>query len=117
MSLVSFATHSITIIRPTRILDHGSLYDDWANPEPPRTITGCVVFPGVSVEDNERQDAQRVTYTVLAPPGTDILASDKVRVDLEPDLDLAVWGRPRRNPSPTGDLAHVQIELSDWKAT
>lgn len=114
MSLVSFGTRSITIIRPTRILDHGSLWDDWSNPEPPRVVAGCVIQPGASTEENDRQDAQRVTYTVLAPEGTDILASDKVRVD---GLDLAVLGRPRKITSPTGYLNHVQIELTDWVVT
>jgi hypothetical protein len=117
VSLVSFADHSITIIRPGRYQDHGSWFDDWDNPASITAVGGCVVFPGVSTEDNDRQDAQKVAYTVYAPEGTDITAGDKVRVDLEPDLDLAVYGRPRRVPSPTGALAHVQIELSDWEVT
>lgn len=117
MSLVSFARNSITIIRPGRFQDRGSWYDDWENPEPERTIPGCVVFPGRSVEDNDFQEAQEVTYTVLVPLGTDILASDKVRVDLEPGLDLAVFGRPRQIPSPTGNLGHIHLELTDWKVT
>jgi hypothetical protein len=117
MSLVSFANHQITVIRPGRYRDHGSWYDDWDNPEPPRVIEGCVVFPGVSVEDNERQDAEKVLYTVLAPEGTDVTSRDKVRVDLEPGLDLAVWGRPQRVPSPTGALDHVHLELAEWEVT
>jgi hypothetical protein len=117
MSLVSFAKHSIWIIRPGRYQDHGSWYDDWDNPEPAREIKGCIVFPGVSSEDNDRQDAQKVAYTVRAPEGTDVKAGDKVRVDLEPTLDLAVYGRPRPVPSPTGRLAHLHLELSDWEVT
>jgi hypothetical protein len=116
MSLVSFASHAIWVIRPGRYQDHGSWYDDWDDTTETK-IDGCVVFPGVSTEDNDRQDAQKVAYTVLAPEGTDIKASDKVRVDLEPDLDLAVYGRPKRIPSPTGRLNSVQIELSDWEVT
>lgn len=115
--LVSFARNTIMITRPGRVLDRGSWFDDWENPEPVRSVAGCVVFPGVSVEDNGRQDAQKVTYTVLAPEGTDVRAGDKVRVDLDPGLDLAVYGRPRRVPSPTGQLAHVHIELNDWEVT
>lgn len=117
MSLPSFADDSITVTRAARFKDHGSWYDDWDNPEPPRTIEGCLVFPGVSREDNDRQDAQQVAYTVLAPYGTDILATDKVQVGTEPGLDLAVYGRPRRIQSPTGDLDHLHIELSDWKVS
>lgn len=117
MSLPSFADHAVTVIRPARVQDHGSWYDDWDNPEPPRLIEGCVVFPGTSVEDNDRQNAEQVTYTVLAPMDADIRTTDKVQVDLEPDLDLAVFGRPRRIASPTGDLDHLQIELSDWRAS
>jgi hypothetical protein len=117
MSLVSFARRAITVIRPGRYQDHGSWYDDWDNPEAPRTITGCVIYPGVSTEDNDRQDAQKVTYTVLAPFGSDVKATDKIRVDVEPGLDLAVYGRPRPVKSPTGRLDHLQIELSDWEVT
>lgn len=116
MSLVSFANHTITVIRPGRYEDHGSWYDDWENTTE-ADIEGCVISPGVSIEENDRQDAQKVAYTVLAPEGADVKASDKIRVDLEPDLDLAVYGRPRRVPSPTGRLSHVRIELSDWEVT
>lgn len=116
MSLVSFANHSITIIRPTRVMDHGSLYDDWDNPEPDRVVTGCVVVPGVSAEEIGRADAEEVKFTVLAPQGTDIRSGDKVRVDLEPDLDLSVYGRPRVVASPTGRLNSLYLELSDWRA-
>lgn len=116
MSLVSFARHTITVIRPGRYQDHGSWYDDWDNTTETE-IEGCIVFPGVSTEDNDRQDAQQVAYTVIAPDGVDIVASDKLRVDLDPGLDLAVYGRPKRIPSPTGRLDSVQIELSDWEVT
>lgn len=117
MSLPSFARFWIKVKRATRVKDHGSWYDDWDNPEPTRTIEGCVIFPGVSIEDNDRQDAQQVAFTVLAPVGSDVLASDKIEVELEPGLDLAVHGRPRRIPSASGDLDHVHIELEDWKVT
>jgi hypothetical protein len=117
MSLVSFANRTITVTRPGRYQDHGSWYDDWENPEPERDIEGCVVFPGTSTEDNDRQDAQKVLYTVLAPPGSDVTAADKIRVDLEPGLDLGVYGRPRPVPSPSGNLDHLHIELADWEVT
>lgn len=117
MNLVSFANRTITVIRPGRYQDHGSWYDDWDNPEPDRLIDGCVIFPGVSTEDNDRQDAQKVSYSVLAPYGSDVLATDKIRVDVEPDLDLAVYGRPRPVKSPTGRLDHLHIELQDWEVT
>lgn len=115
MTLPSFARHWVKIKRAAQVKDHGSWYDDWDNPEPVRTIEGCLVSPGVSIEDNDRQDAQQVAYTVLAPAGTDILTTDKVEVELEPGLDLAVYGRPKRIPSPTGRLDHLQIELQEWK--
>jgi hypothetical protein len=116
MSLVSFATHSMTISRPARVKDHGSWYDDWDNAEADRTIDGCAIVPGVSAEENGRVDAEQVRFTVLAPPGTDVRSGDRIRVDLEPDLDLAVYGRPRIVASPTGRLDSVYIELSDWRA-
>jgi hypothetical protein len=111
---LSFASHTVTVIRPARVLDHGSWVDDWEHPAE-HAVTGCVVFPGVSVEDNFRQDAQQVTYTVIAPAGSDVKAGDRVRVDIEPELDLAVYGRPRPIRSPTGALDHLHFELSDWE--
>jgi hypothetical protein len=114
---ITFANRTITVIRPGRYQDHGSWYDDWDNPEPDREIEGCIIFAGVSTEDNDRQDAQKVTYTVQAPPDSDVRATDKIRVDMEPDLDLAVYGRPRPVVSPTGFLDHLHIELSDWEVT
>jgi hypothetical protein len=114
MSLVTFASHSIIRTRPARVKDHGSWVDDWSTPDA-LTVDGCVVFPGVSDEQHGRADADEVLYTVLAPEGTDIRSIDRVEVDLEPGLPLSVHGRPRRVPSPTGRLAHVQIELSEWK--
>lgn len=117
MSLVSFARHTITIIRAARVKDHGSWFDDWDNPEPERTIEGCVVFPGASDEELGRVDAEKVLFTVLVPGhDADITTRDKIRVDLEPGLDLSVFGRPRKIPSPTGRLDHLLIELSDWRA-
>lgn len=116
-NMVSFANRTITVIRPGRYQDHGSWYDDWDNPEPETDIEGCIIFPGVSVEDNDRQDAQNVTYTVLAPEGSDVRTTDKIRVDVEPGLDLAVYGRPRPERSPTGRLNHLRIELRDWEVT
>lgn len=112
--IASFADMSIVVIRPTRVKDHGSWWDDWDNPEPPRTVQECLITAGVSDEDNDRQDASLVAYTVLAPWGTDVLASDKVRVEWEPGRDLAVHGRPRPVKSATGNLDHLQIELKDW---
>jgi hypothetical protein len=114
MSLVGFAIHTMTVTRPARVRDHGAWVDDWDNATVAE-IGGCVVFPGVSDEQSGRVDAQEVAYTVLAPEGTDVRGTDKVRVDLEPDMDLAVHGRPRPIPSPSGALAHVQIELREWK--
>lgn len=114
MSLVTFARHTITRTRPTPVRDHGSWVDDWSSPDV-LTVEGCVVFPGVSDETHGRADADQVLYTVLAPEGTDVKSTDRIEVDLEPGLALAVHGRPRRVPSPTGRLAHLYIELSEWK--
>lgn len=117
MSPISFARGWIEVIRAPQVKDHGALYFDWDNPGPPRRIERCVVSPGPSQENNERQNAQLIAYTVQAPADADVLATDKVRVYLEPGLDLAVEGRPLRVPSPTGNLAHTLIELREWKVS
>ncbi len=117
MSFSSLARFWVKVTRPARVKAHGSWYDDWDNAEPPRTIEGCMVFPGVSDEERGRQDADQVTYTVLAPPGSDIKSIDKVEVELEPGFEMGVHGRPRVIPSASGDLDHLHIELEEWTVT
>lgn len=114
---MSLARGWIEVIRAPQIRDHGALYFDWDNPEPARRIEDCIVSAGPSQEDNTRQTAELIVYTVLAPWGADVKATDKVRVYLEPGLDLAVDGRPRPVPSPSGNLDHTAIELREWEVT
>jgi hypothetical protein len=112
---VSLARGWVEVIRAPQVKDHGALYFDWENPDPARRIEGCIVTAGPSSENNDRQDAELVLYTIQAPWGADVRTTDKVRVYLEPGLDLAVEGRPRPVPSPTGNLSHTLIELRSWE--
>ena len=111
------ATGWIEVIRAPQVKDHGALYFDWDNAEDPRRIEDCIVSAGPSQENNDRQNAELILYSVQAPWGADIKATDKVRVYLEPDLDLAVEGRPRPVVSPSGNLNHTELELRDWKVS
>jgi len=42
-------------------------------------ITRCILIPRTSSEDQERADTVIVGYTLVAPPGTDLVATDRVR--------------------------------------
>ena len=46
--LPSFATQTITIIRPTFVDERGSLVPDWDNPEKTIKVDGCSVQPATT---------------------------------------------------------------------
>lgn len=109
MSLpISFATVTVTRVRPAVIDDHGTGAKDWAHPESEIPVDGCVTWPGPSTEATDRREADLVDRTVLMPAGTDIRSTDGVRHD--GDL-YEVVGRPVHWVSPTGEMDYLAVEL------
>lgn len=80
---------TVTVVRPVKT---DRLSDPPAGAPPQHPIEGCAVLPRTSFE-RERGWVVVEGYQVIAPYGSDVLASDQVR--LEPGGPLwAVEGRP-----------------------
>ena len=112
MALAGWASTSIDVVRPVMVSDRGTLIADWdASPASDVEVTGCLATPGASAEDLAARTSLIVHWTVYAPPGTDVRATDGVRLD---GHLYRVNGEPQRWTSPSGLLDHVRIELIDW---
>lgn len=108
--LPSFATQSITRVRASTTEDiyHNDVVDWGLASE--TLISGCSVQPGATTEDLINRDGVLIQWTVFAPSGTDIEATDRVKylgatyeIDGEPDR----WA--------TGVLDHVRFFLKRWE--
>lgn len=108
--LVSFATETLTRLRPVTVMDHGSPVQDWSVPDV-AALPGWSLQPGASTEDTLHREAVRVDWTAYGPYGADILATDKIRL---PSGDYSVIGEPERWKSPTGRISSTKILLQLW---
>ena len=112
--LVSFAKSTIIEVRPGMVVDHGDETLDWATPTL-RTIDNCVVDTSSGSRDTTyRVEGIRTDLVVLAPFDSDILESSHIRVPGY-DGDFTIIDGPRRQRSPTGALAHLQLALQKWE--
>lgn len=87
--------------------------DDYGDPLPGSTgeldIPGCVVWPRGSSETNDASNTVIVGLELLAPAGTDLVPTDKVRVRgdvYDIDGDVGEWTSPF-----TGTSAGLQVAL------
>lgn len=75
--------------------------DSWGDDKPSamHTIEGCVRWPRDSSESTDRSDVVLAGWTIVVPPGSDILATDEVQM---PDVDgwWQVEGDPAAASSP-----------------
>lgn len=103
-----WANDTIVRNRPTVTDDgHGNTIPNWAvTADLP--IRGCSVQAGASQEILGGRDASLTQWTVYAPAGADVTATDGVTWN--GDL-YAVNGQPMPQRSPTGALNHTVIEL------
>lgn len=110
--MASFARQTVTRERGVPIDDgHGNETVDWSNPDQ-LVIARCTVQPGASQEVLAGRDATVIRYTVSAPPGVDVLATDRIVFNgatYDIDGEPGVWS------SPTGALAHTIILLKTWE--
>ena len=73
-------------------------------------VTGCAIWPTVSTETVQGQDTVIWGLTVLMPPGTDVLSTDKVTVR---GIDYLVNGEPALYQSPlTGTQSGIEVLLT-----
>lgn len=115
MGLPSFATVTLTVVRPPLINDHGTLVADWSDvdnlDEVP--VPGCHYQPAPSGTNANRRDASLVAWLAFLPAEVDVLATDGIRL---PDGTLCeIDGEPARWTSPSGYLDHVELNLRRWE--
>lgn len=111
--LPSWANDTITRRRAPLVDDgHGNQVPDWDAPTADAVIRGCSVQPGATDETLGGRDTTQVDYTVYAPAGVDVKATDGI--EYGGDL-YEVNGAVRRWSSPTGALAHSMFELRRWE--
>lgn len=110
--LVSFARQTVKRVRAGTVTDHGATVEDWSNPVV-TDIKNCVVDTTSGTRDTSNRDGSLVGLVVLVPPNTDVRPTDRFRV-LGYDFDFMLTQPPRREPSPTGRLAHIQLDLQKW---
>ncbi|MFB7798937.1 hypothetical protein [Isoptericola sp. NPDC056134] len=112
MMFPSFASTTLTRVRPVMIDDHGTQVPDWTAPGAELSIPGWSVQPGASPEVLQNRQNVTVRWTAYGPAGADVLATDAIRYD---GTLYAVDGEPARWPSPTGGLAHTVLLLVDHR--
>jgi hypothetical protein len=107
VSLPSFATQTVTVLRPEWVSNHGTVVADWSAASE-HTVTGCSLQPITGAEQPINRDAVTTTWQLYAPAGTDLDATDRVRSEdghiYEVVGPIRVWSN--------GVLDHVDAVLS-----
>lgn len=108
--MLSFMTDTITVIRPTYATERGNQIPVWTG-APEHTIANCRAqpFTGDELLAPGSRDAIITVWKVYAPPGADILSTDRVR--LSDGQTYEVQGSLQKWNSPTGSLASTQFTL------
>lgn len=109
--LPSFMRQTVMRIRPGTKTVRGSSVPDWENTTT-AIITGCSVQPAsTSLSQDGRVLGLFDGLTVYAPANADVQAGDHISYGGQ---IYAINGEPRRWPSATGGLDHVQLNLERW---
>lgn len=89
--------HTVVILRATVTEDaHGNPIRNWGSATE-TTVTGCSVQPIVGDEATVGRDTIVSRWTLYAPDGVDLVASDRVRYDgavYDVDGEVQRWGFP-----------------------
>jgi hypothetical protein len=86
-------TETVTVVRPT---GRDAFGDPLPGTPAEHDIPGCLFAPGPSTENNTAAQQVDTDATVYAPPGADVLATDRVRARgnlFDVVGDPQVWGR------------------------
>lgn len=111
MALPSWASQTVTIIRPGTGIERGSEVPDWENTQE-TNVSGCSVQPAsTDLSQDGRVLGVFDGMTCYMPPGTDVREGDRIRHE---EAVYAVVGAPRRWQSPTGRASHIQVNLRRW---
>ena len=108
--LPSFATQTVTRIRPGVKSVRGSDIPDWGNADE-LVISGCSVQPATtSLSQDGRVLGILDGMTCYMPQGADVKEGDRIRFE---GTLYTVDGSPRIWPA-AGNLANVQCALKRW---
>ena len=109
--LPSWASDTVTRLRPTVITQRGSQIPDWTNPDR-LEIPGCSMQPAdTSLTQDGRIQGVTDGWTCFLPPGADVLAGDRIEYG---GKVYAINGEPRVWASPTGLVSNTQLQLERW---
>ncbi len=106
------APETLTIFR--RASTGRDAYGMSTGPEVEVPVRGCHWWPLESAEAEQGRDTAVTRYRLIAPAGTDIRASDEVRLDDDPLWPSDRWrvdGAPRQHTGLTGSLGGVSVWL------
>lgn len=117
MSDTELGGQTLTVVRPGPIVGADDYNKPVRGPDIVIVIEGCDVQPMLRNASTEQmmatQDTIATRWRFFAPPGADILASDKVRCNIAAG-DLQVDGEPTPWPDEHGGIDHVEGYLSRY---
>ena len=109
--MISWWNDTISRKRPGTKTERGSAIPDWSNASE-LVIGGCHVQPAsTSLTQDGRIEGLFEGMTLYAPATADIKAGDHIIYN---GNEYAINGEVKDWPSPTGQLAHLVINLVRW---
>ena len=109
--LPSFASQTVTIVRPGSKTSRGSTVPDWDDSQS-WEISGCSVQPVSSNLSMEGHVLGIVDgWTAYLPDGSDVQAGDRVIFD---EKTFEINGEPRVWTGVT-NCSHIQLNLKRWE--
>lgn len=109
--VASFATQTVTRLRPGTTTSRGSTIFDWSNPSTAQ-ISGCSVQPAsTGLSQDGRVLGINEGLTAYLPAGADVKAGDRIVFDGE---TYTINGEPQRWTSPTGNRSNIMLRLVRW---
>lgn len=109
--MFSWAEDTILVEEPVWVSERGKQVATYPGTDVTE-VGGCSVQPGTSSSDRDGRDNVIYGLLVIAPPGTRVSRHAKVTACGQ---DWKIEGVPAQWPSPTGALAHVELQLIDWE--
>lgn len=109
--LPSFCHDTITILRPRMAASRGTSVPIWDSPTE-IVVHGCSVQTGTTSEDRDGRTETMLGGTCFMPPGTDILAGDRIAFE---GKAYVVQGEPMPWPGATGAASHVEVRIAEWR--
>lgn len=112
MALPSWASQSITRVRPGTTTSRGSTIYDWTNTQTV-VISGCSVQPAsTGLSQDGRVLGISEGLTIYLPPGSDVQEGDRIIYE---GKIYTITGMPKSWQSPTGLVSNMQINVERWK--